>query len=165
MKLLFDTHNRHNIAAPHFQIILPEVRLQIVRGRARHKIRKVCHSAFLIGSGPDCDLVLGDPQFADVHSCLLVTPRGVAIRHLGFEPILTVNGMPANKMELRHNNRIRTGPYEFRIHISWKQAPHLRLFVGSEDSPTAGGGLKISAGTLPAAAVPLPWRHMSHVKT
>ena len=71
-----------------------EIQLEIVRGRARNLSRAVEVPAFLIGGANDCDMVLGDPQFPDVHACLRVTPSRVVLRYLGFAPEMTVNGEP-----------------------------------------------------------------------
>ena len=89
----------------------------ILRGLARQKHRPIHGPAFLIGRASDCDLVLGDPQFADVHACVLMCRGGLWIRHLGFSPEITVNGQPINRMQLLDGDRIRTGPYEFQLQI------------------------------------------------
>jgi len=99
------------------QHMLPHVSLQIVRGQAREKVRHVTTPAFLIGSAPDCDLVLGDPQFPHVYAYLIVHTGGVLVRHLGFAPELTVNGRAAARVALRDGDRLRLGPYEFIVGI------------------------------------------------
>ena len=97
--------------------LLPHVTLEIVRGQAREKVRHVTTPAFLIGSAPDCDLVLGDPRFPQVYAYLIVHTGGVLVRHLGFEPELTVNGQEASRVALRDGDRLRLGPYEFVVGI------------------------------------------------
>lgn len=99
--------------------------LEIVRGRARNRYRSVEVPAFLIGTANDCDMVLGDSQFSDVHACLRITPKQVVLRHLGFSPEMTVNGEPVTSRVLQNGDRIRTGPYEFLVHIQpvEQQAP------------------------------------------
>ena len=95
-----------------------QVSLEIVRGRARNKLRLVEARAFLIGSATDCDLVLGDPHFPPVHAYLLRSPQSMTIRWLGEGPALSVNGCEAIESEpLADQDLIRTGPYEFRVHI------------------------------------------------
>jgi predicted component of type VI protein secretion system len=95
-----------------------QVSLEIVRGRARNKLRLVEARAFLIGSATDCDLVLGDPHFPPVHAYLLRSPQEMTIRWLGAGPALSVNGREAIESEtLADQDLIRTGPYEFRVHI------------------------------------------------
>jgi predicted component of type VI protein secretion system len=95
-----------------------QVSLEIVRGRARNKFRLVEARAFLIGSATDCDLVLGDPHFPPVHAYLLRSPQAMTIRWLGTGPALSVNGREAIESEpLADQDLIRTGPYDFRVHI------------------------------------------------
>jgi len=115
-------HDPQTIRGPHFHTHLPKVELEITRGRAKHKLRRVEDATYLFGSGSECDLVLGDPQFPEVHGYILVTPEGVSIRHLGADPVLTVESQPVTSAALAHNDRIRTGPYEFRIHVRWAKA-------------------------------------------
>jgi predicted component of type VI protein secretion system len=95
-----------------------QVSLEIVRGRARNKLRSVEARAFLIGSATDCDLVLGDPHFPPVHAYLLRSLEATSIRWLGSGPALSINGREAIESEpLADQDLIRTGPYEFRVHI------------------------------------------------
>jgi pSer/pThr/pTyr-binding forkhead associated (FHA) protein len=96
---------------------LPRVELEIVRGQARRKRRPVNVPAFLIGASQDCDLVLGDAQFAEVHAYLIVHAGGVSIRHLGFGPELLINGEQIARASLQDGDRLCTGPYEFVITI------------------------------------------------
>ena len=56
-------HDRHSLARPNYLSKLPQVELEITRGRVRNRVRPMRGATFLIGSGRHCDLVLGDPQF------------------------------------------------------------------------------------------------------
>lgn len=103
---------------PRPTLLLPEVALEIVRGQARQRLRQVSAAAFLIGAANDCDLVLGDHRFAEVHSYLFRRPGQVTLRRIGFEPELSVNGQVVDFVSLADGDRIRTGPFEFRIHIT-----------------------------------------------
>lgn len=96
---------------------LPRVQIEIQRGQAKSRLREVAVPAFLIGAAADCDMVLGDTQFPEVHSYLLCSERGITLRHLGFQPGLTVNGISVSQATLVDGDRIRTGPYEFVMHI------------------------------------------------
>jgi pSer/pThr/pTyr-binding forkhead associated (FHA) protein len=109
-----------------------DVTLEILRGRARSRERRVQSTAYLIGTADDCDLVLGDPQFADVHACLLLRADGVWLRHLGFVPDITVNGTTVGRTLLADGDRIRTGPFEFAVRIRRRNLEH-----GSDD-PKSG---------------------------
>ena len=103
--------------SPRRGVMLPHVTLEIVRGQAREKVRHVTTPAFLIGSAPDCDLVLGDPRFPQVYAYLIVHTGGVLVRHLGFEPDLKVNGQEVSRVALCDGDRLRLGPYEFIVGI------------------------------------------------
>lgn len=113
-------HNPHLLSNPP----LPErselpfrVELEILRGRVKQRIRPILNPAYLIGMAVDCDLVLGDPQFPEVHTYIRISDAGVTLRHLGFAPALTINGETAAQQKLEHGDRIRTGPFEFLVHI------------------------------------------------
>jgi predicted component of type VI protein secretion system len=109
---------RYDRPATTSSTITGQVSLEIVRGRARNKLRLVEARAFLIGAATDCDLVLGDPHFPPVHAYLLRSPQSTTIRWLGSGPALSVNDRAAIESEpLADQDLIRTGPYEFRVHI------------------------------------------------
>jgi len=114
----FDLHSSHDHSEPHHLPILPRVDLEITRGRARHKLRQVTVRAYLIGRANDCDLVLSDPRFGDVHAYLFRDPHRVSIRWLGCGPEVTVNGQLVDRLvQLEDQDCIRTGPYEFKMHL------------------------------------------------
>lgn len=91
--------------------------LEITRGQARQKTRQVAGPVFLIGAATDCDLVLGDPQFPEVHTYIFFTETDIVVRHLGDGPELTIDGRPIESVLLQDGHRMRTGPYEFQIHV------------------------------------------------
>jgi hypothetical protein len=123
MQQLLKTHDRHSTPHPHFLPKFPRVQLEITRGRARDRIRQVPGHTFFIGSGSDCDLVLGDDHFPELHSYLLLTPQAVVIRHLGRPPGLCIDGRPHSRATLTDQTQIQIGPYEFTIHIVAGQQP------------------------------------------
>ena len=100
---------------------LPKVQLEITRGLAKLETREVHAAAFLIGAAADCDWVLDDLQFAEVHSYLFLSPQRVTVRHLGFGPGLCVAGQDVTWAALHHNDQLRIGPYEFRVRIQWPE--------------------------------------------
>ncbi len=124
MSVYYRRHDSHDANGPHNPSSLPEADLEILRGAARERLRRVTGPAFLVGTANDCDLVLGDSQFPSVHSCLLLSPTGVTIRHLGFDPELTVNDEPVDCVPLQDGDRIGLGRYEFRIHIRMQSPRH-----------------------------------------
>jgi pSer/pThr/pTyr-binding forkhead associated (FHA) protein len=102
---------------PHFRPTLPTVHLEIRRGRARDTYRAIQVPVYLMGSAPDSDLVLGDTQFPEAHAYIFVQSQGVMLRRLGSGPEISVEGHVVQSIQLRDGDRIRTGPYEFLIHI------------------------------------------------
>jgi hypothetical protein len=77
---------------------------------------------YLIGGSADCDLVLADRRFPEIHAYLLLNRGRVLLRYLGSGPEITVNGRRVEAAEVLHGDRLRTGPYEFRLHVG--VAPH-----------------------------------------
>jgi hypothetical protein len=96
---------------------LPQARLEILRGQAREKVRDIGGPVYLIGRSPHCDLTLGDPQFPDVHSYLFLTEQGVSLRRVAPTPEITIDGRSIQSGELFDGDRLRTGPYEFRLRV------------------------------------------------
>lgn len=94
------------------------IRLEISRGSAHNPVRQIDKPVFLMGTAYDCDLVLGDLQFPEVHAYLFATSQGVRLRHLGDGPIISVDGRVVRSADLRDGDRIRTGSYEFRVSIA-----------------------------------------------
>ncbi|MEQ8789929.1 MAG: FHA domain-containing protein [Pirellulaceae bacterium] len=93
------------------------VELEILRGEARQRLRRIEVPVFLIGTADDCDLVVGDASIPQVHTYLYVRPEGVSIRTLGAAPSLTVGGRVAENAMLTDGDRFGIGPFEFLLHI------------------------------------------------
>lgn len=99
---------------------LPRAELEIARGRALNLVRPIDGLAYLIGAADDNDLVLADPQFPESHSYLLRSPLGLTLCWLGDGPEITIDGAPVlSAASVPDGARLRTGPYEFRIRLSW----------------------------------------------
>jgi pSer/pThr/pTyr-binding forkhead associated (FHA) protein len=96
---------------------LPRVELEILRGRTKNKIRRIDVPVFLIGSAPDCDLVLADDEFPEVHTYLYVTKTGVSVRRLGEGPQLCINGQEVQNAVVQSGERVQLGKYEFTLHV------------------------------------------------
>ena len=122
-----------------------------------------------------------------MHGYLLLGAQGLVLRHLGFEPELTVNGRPVRKTVLWNQARIRTGPFEFRVHIrpaeaqaelgpgwdgaeaaatfaAWteEQAP-LRVFRGLDERRAAEAQRCIEGRVSTGGRKPPLWRHLSEL--
>jgi len=96
---------------------LPRVELEILRGRARNRLRRIDVPVFLIGSARDCDLVLADADFPDVHTYLYVNRGGVSVRRLGDGPALAVDGREVHSAAIVDGQKLQIGRYEFAVHI------------------------------------------------
>jgi hypothetical protein len=111
------TAARQKQQGPHFLPRLPEVGLEIVRGKASRRIREVNPPVFLMGAAEDCDLVLGDLRFPEAYAYLYVTIRGVSVRFLGEGPELYVNGELTEAALLSDGDILELGAYQFQLHI------------------------------------------------
>lgn len=101
------------------------VKLVIERGEARNRVREIKGPLFLIGANEDADLVLGDAQFAEYHAYICLRGNEVTLRHLGNAPEVTINGRIVRWGELCDGDRLRMGPYQFRISIIPVAEPHV----------------------------------------
>lgn len=119
MRLEPNAHDHPAGQGPHFLPKLPKVRLEICRGRARNMLREIEVPVYLIGTAPDSDLVLGDPCFPEAHAYIYINEQSVSMRRLGSGPEISVDGHTIQSAQLVDGDVIRTGSYEFRIHIDW----------------------------------------------
>jgi hypothetical protein len=131
MTELVDSPDRETIASP-----LPRVELQIMRGRAKNKIRRVEVPVFLIGSATDCDLVLADAAFPEVHTYLYVNRGGVSVRRLGEGPELAVDGREVQASPVADGQTLRVGSYEFAVRIQQPVAPPPTKRSSDDHRPT-----------------------------
>jgi hypothetical protein len=123
-----------------------QAELEITRGRARHKIRPIEGRAFLIGTGTDCDLVLGHPDFPTGYAYILQGPQSTTIRWLGEGPELAVNGNTTlDATPLANHDVIRMGPFEFKF----------RVFAADE-RPQPGHGASAPAAEIVPTPAPKP---------
>lgn len=93
------------------------VDLEILRGDARQRVRRVDVPVFLIGTAGDCDLVLVEETIPEVHTYLYVRPEGVSIRTLGAGPPLVVDGRVVENAMLADGDDFSIGPFEFLVRI------------------------------------------------
>ncbi len=121
MSRKYIAHGPESITGPHMRRGLPQVELEIVRGRARNRIREITAPAYLIGAAADCDLVIGDQRFPEAHSYLLLSPESVAVRWLGVGPKISRNGLLLNRALLEDGDVLEMGPYQFRVSIQYRE--------------------------------------------
>jgi predicted component of type VI protein secretion system len=103
---------------------LPRVELEILRGRARNKLRRIDVPVYLIGSARDCDLVLADAELPDVHTYLYVNRGGVSVRRIAESPRLAVDGREVQSATIVDGQRLQIGRYEFEVRIDRPTAAH-----------------------------------------
>src|SRR4051794_26522508 len=96
---------------------LPRVELEITRGRARNKVRRVDVPVFLIGSARDCDLVLADADFPEIHTYMYVNRGGVSVRRIAETPALVVDGREVQSATIVDGQKLQLGRYEFEVRI------------------------------------------------
>lgn len=154
----FNSSQHHGYDVP----LAQDVELVITRGRARNRVRAVASPVFMIGTAPDCDLVLGDDRFPEVHAYLLLGHGPILLRWLGIDPEITVNGAQVDHVSLKDMDRIRTGPYEFLVRIGTQKnkrtrphhsvpAPHINhraVTDTAQDSPDVFSSTARAAGIL-----------------
>ena len=121
---------------PHYLPQLPEVGLEIVRGKAARRIREVNPPVFLIGAAEDCDLVLGDASFPDAYAYLLVQSDRVAVRRVGEGPVLFVNGEAIDIADVFAEDQLAFGPFELRMII--RERPQIVAAEWSQASMANG---------------------------
>jgi len=128
---------------------LPRVELEITRGRTRQALRPLESRAYLIGAANDCDLVLSDPQFPAVFAYVMRDAHGARIRAIAESPVLTVNNQWVEETRLEDGDLVRTGPYEFRVHVS--PAPLDSLVARTGRRHRIDPAVTTNAGTRTAA--------------
>ena len=139
---------------------LPRVEIVIGRGSSARRTRTVTPPVFILGTSAECDLVLTDQQFEEYHAYIMVSDDRVMIRQLAGGPEITVNQRLARWCELCHGDRIRMGPYEFRMRI-WPASLHWH------DQLNTAGDQQMADYDAPAALhcwqadnLPAAWSHV-----
>ena len=141
------------------------VRLTIQKGRAKNLIRDVDGPVFTVGTDHTCDMVLGDPQFPDVHSYVCIRDKIVSLRHLGQGPTVTVNGREVRWGELRDGDRIRTGSYEFRVSIERHAASNTKRHDPREEMLFAGTLEQLPIWWSSVTGMPVNWKSLAASKS
>jgi len=129
-------HSPHAPAALRIMHRKPLALLEIRRGMAKNKMRPVVGPVFLIGGSAECDLVLADPQFPEIHAYLLVNHGRISLRRVGEGPELTVDGRAVEAAKLFDGDLLRTGPYEFRLHLVSPGDPDYPREEPSDEKPS-----------------------------
>ena len=138
---------------------LPRVEVVIGRGPDARRARTVTPPVFILGTSADCDLVLTDQQFDDYHAYIIVAEDRVMVRQLGGGPEMTVNQRLARWCELFHGDRIRMGPYEFRLRI-WPADGWAAELTSSGDQQLADYEAPAALRGWQADQLPAAWSHV-----
>lgn len=110
--------------------------LRIAEGDTRFPIRPVPAGDFLIGSGADCDLRLGDGVLPPLHSVLRATASTASWTRLVREPDVFVNGESVRQSTLQDGDLVEIGPFRllfrFATAVGQNSADHLPSVVPDE---------------------------------
>jgi len=96
--------------------------LRMADGECRFPIRPVHEGDFLIGSGMDCDLRLGDGILPPLHSVLRVTSKAAIWTRLVRLPALVVNGETVQQAELNDGDLVEIGPFRLTFRFASERA-------------------------------------------
>ncbi|MFI4877128.1 MAG: FHA domain-containing protein [Blastopirellula sp. JB062] len=118
MTATYEIHSANPLQGDHRRSAPLRAELHIRRGRAQKSSRLITAPLFLIGSGNDCDLVLGDPQFPEAYAYVYHRGSQLTLRWLDEGPELTVNGEHFTRGAVADGDRIRCGPYEFQVAVA-----------------------------------------------
>jgi len=100
---------------------LPFVEFDILGGRVQKNVRHIACPVFLIGTAPDCDLVLIGPEFPTVHAYIFIAPQQVRLQYLGNGPKTHIGQQIVEHASLHNGDVIRTGPFVFGVRIYWQK--------------------------------------------
>ena len=112
--------------------------LKLAANGRRFPFRPLTNGLFLIGSGPSCDLRLGESGIPSLHSRIEISGKTATISCIGDNPGLFINGQPAVSARLADGDLIEIG--DFRAVFQ---------FCQSATMPAQGTGLHsdVLAGT------------------
>lgn len=160
--------NRQGLRGPHFSVPVTRVSLEILRGSAMQRLRPVKPPVFLIGSAADCDLVLGDRTFPEVHTYIYVTSVGISVRHIGEGSPLLINGLKVETARLVDGDCLQMGPYEFVVRVERVPAgddddlrPHVTVSAEQRDEPREHWDVSWEHAQLLLCDLPAPVKPLS----
>jgi len=110
-----------------------------IRGVPEGKEIPVQHPRFCIGRDESCELRYENRTVSRRHAAILVRQGRVLVCDLGSRNGTFVNEVPVTgEREVRHDDRLRIGPLEFRIQVRPTAGVYLgrevRADVGSEEN-------------------------------
>ncbi len=113
--------------------------LRFADGDARFPVRPVPAGDFLIGSGADCDLRLGDGVLPPLHSVLRVSSHDASWTRLVRTPELFVNGESVRQIHLHDGDLVELGPFRLVFRFAAEQAEFALSDLLSKDQAAKDG--------------------------
>jgi hypothetical protein len=96
--------------------------LRLADGESRFPVRPIREGDFLVGSGMDCDLRLGDGVLPPLHSVLRVTQNRASWTRLVRHPELVVNGESVQQAEVNDGDVVEIGPFRMLFRFAEAQS-------------------------------------------
>jgi pSer/pThr/pTyr-binding forkhead associated (FHA) protein len=114
-----------------------QLSLLVIRGVHEGKEILVPQPHFSIGRDETCDLRAQSMAVSRRHAAILVSAGKVVICDLGSRNGTYVNEIPVpGHREIRHNDRLRIGPLEFRVQVRQPLSTPDRQAAAAEDLPS-----------------------------
>jgi predicted component of type VI protein secretion system len=114
-----------------------QLSLLVIRGVHEGKEILVPQTHFSIGRDEACDLRAQSMAVSRRHALILIWPGKVVICDLGSRNGTYVNEVPVTgQREMRHNDRLRIGPLEFRVQVRQQISALDRQAAAAEDLPS-----------------------------
>lgn len=113
-----------------------DVKMLIVRGRARGKYLCFPKGEFVFGRGPECHIRPNSPWVSRQHCLLRIAEGSVHIRDLGSSNGTLVNGeRVTDERPLQEGDQLQVGPLVLKLVLDDNISPHdLRNEPATEDT-------------------------------
>ncbi len=95
---------------------MPYLVLEVTNGQTEHRLRPVLHKRYLIGSGTNCHLQIGEENFPPLHSIILNGPEGAEIELITSGSELIINGEKTESAILTQGDEVQIGQIKFNVH-------------------------------------------------
>ena len=96
--------------------------LQMAMGDSRFPRHAIPMGDFLIGSGPECCLRLGDGVLPPLHSVIRITPTSATWTTMVRTPELVVNGEATRHADLHDGDMVEVGPFRMTFRLCESRA-------------------------------------------
>jgi Inner membrane component of T3SS, cytoplasmic domain len=96
--------------------LMPYLVLEVTNGQTEHRLRPVLHKRYLIGSGKNCHLQIGEENFPPLHSIILNGPEGAEIELIASSSELIINGEKTESVVLTQDDEVQIGQIKFNVH-------------------------------------------------